>query len=197
MPRWSRHPQTTSVGLTRRGTTSAASRQRSIPRRSGRARELASWRSATEPGIIDLVSGSVLSAEFARVAAPVDPSKPSTTKWDPVSRLIAEALHVPEHDVYTATVSKAGNLSVRTEQSKRAVASTAPIVVVMWTGPDDGDFDRTVTAAQAHLSSRTAVLVARRVGPSSKWTMVTVLSPSGAVPAAIATAWPKATGMSL
>ncbi len=136
-----------------------------------------------------------LANDFAHAAAPVNPSLTSTTKWRPATRLVAEALHLDDDDVYGSTVSKAGNLSVRGEQSKGAVAR---VLVAFWTGKSEADFDRTVTAARNHCTSRDLVLLARRTGQppdgSPYWSVEVVLCPpTSTVPAAISGAWPSIT----
>jgi hypothetical protein len=142
------------------------------------------------------MSASVLAEEFANRADPVNPALTSNTKWEPVDKLLAEALGRDDTDVYTATVSKAGNLSVRTAQSKTAGAS---VIVVMWTGEKQKsphDFDRTVAAIRQHLSDRDLVLVARRASGVSGWEIVASLSATGGMPTAIAKAWPSAIALS-
>lgn len=131
------------------------------------------------------MSMSTLASEFHRLADPVNSSAPSNTKWSAVERLVAEALAAHEDDVYAATVNKAGNLSVRMVQSKNARSSVA---LVMWTGPDETDFDRTISAVQKHLVGRQLVLVARR-DLAGTWRVVAALAPGGNVPAAITSAW--------
>ena len=140
-----------------------------------------------------------LANDFAHAAAPVNPSLTSTTKWRPATRLVAEALHLDDDEVYGSTVSKAGNLSVRGEQSKGAVAR---VLVAFWTGKSEADFDRTVTAARKHCTSRDLVLVARRTGqlPDSSpyWSVEVVLCPpTSTVPSAISGAWPSITVLPL
>lgn len=141
------------------------------------------------------VSGNFsLADEFERRAAPVVPSLTSNTKWEPIDALLAEELGLAEDDVYTSTVSKAGNLSVRAEQSKNAGAS---VVVVMWTGKNQRDLDRTVAAAHVHCADRDLVLVAARSMISDnvgrgKWT-VRAIMPSASPPSVLTAAWPAAT----
>jgi hypothetical protein len=142
---------------------------------------------------------AALANDFARAAAPVNPSLTSTTKWRPATRLVAEALHLADDDVYGATVSKAGNLSVRGVQSKGAVAR---VLVAFWTGKSEADFDSTVTAVRNHCTSRDLVLVARRTGElpdgSPYWSVEVVLCPpSSVVPSAISSAWPSITVLPL
>lgn len=138
---------------------------------------------------------SVLAAEFMARADRVNPSLRSNTKWEPIDKLVAEALGLDDEDVYTATVSKAGNLSVRTSQSKSAGAS---VIVVMWTGEEQGphDFDHTVTAARTHLNDRDLVLLARRANGLTGWEIVASLSANGTMPPVIAKAWPSAIALS-
>jgi len=136
-----------------------------------------------------------LAKEFSKRADKVDPSLTSNTKWEPIDRLMAEALGRDDEDVYTATVSKAGNLSVRTTQSKTAGAL---VIVVMWTGEKQGrhDFDRTVKAAAKHLADRNLVLLARRRDDETGWEIVVSMSANGKMPRVIAKAWPAATALS-
>ena len=136
-----------------------------------------------------------LAKEFSKRADKVDPSLTSNTKWEPIDKLIAEALGLDDEEVYTATVSKAGNLSVRTTQSKTAGAS---VIVAMWTGEKQGrhDFDRTVKAAGEHLADRDLALLARREDGKTGWEIIVSMSANGKMPSVIAKAWPAATALS-
>jgi hypothetical protein len=136
-----------------------------------------------------------LAKEFSRRADKVDPSLTSNTKWEPIDKLVAEALGLEDEDVYTATVSKAGNLSVRTTQSKTAGVS---VIVVMWTGETQGrsDFDRTVEATGKHLADRDLVLLAQRKDGETGWEIVVSMSANGKMPSVIAKAWPAAIALS-
>ena len=142
-----------------------------------------------------MMSGAAFAAEFMRRADAVNPSLTSITKWEPLDKLIAEALGRDDEDVYTATISKAGNLSVRTEQSKTAGAS---VIVAMWTGENQGpsDFDRTIIAIRKHLADRDLVLVAQRANGLSGWGIVVSLSANGKIPVIVAEAWPAAIALS-
>jgi hypothetical protein len=142
-----------------------------------------------------MMSGAAFAAEFMRRADAVNPSLTSNTKWEPLDKLVAEALGRDDEDVYTATISKAGNLSVRTEQSKTAGAS---VIVAMWTGENQGpsDFDRTIIAIRKHLADRDLVLVAQRANGLSGWGIVVSLSANGKMPAIVAEAWPAAIALS-
>jgi hypothetical protein len=142
-----------------------------------------------------MLSGKALAEEFMRRADAVNPSSTSITKWNPVNLLLEEVLRRERGDVYAATVSKAGNLSVRTEQSKTAGAS---VIVVMWTGEKQvrGDFDSTIAAIRKHRADRDLVLVARRANGTSGWGIVASLSANGKMPAIIAGAWPAAIALS-
>lgn len=142
------------------------------------------------------MSASVLATKFRDLADRVNPSLTSNTKWEPIDKLMAEALGLDDEDVYAVTVSKAGNLSVRTTQSKTAGAS---VVIVMWTGEAQRspyDFDRTVEAARGHLADRDLVLVARRSEGLAGWEIVVAMSSTGKIPGVIASAWPSATALS-
>jgi hypothetical protein len=142
-----------------------------------------------------MMNGFALAAEFMRRADAVDPSLTSITKWEPIDQLMAEVLGRDDEDVYAATVSKAGNLSVRTSQSKTAGAS---VIIVMWTGEQSGpnDFDYTVNAVRKHLADRGLVLLARRANGVSGWEIAASLSASGGMPPIIAEAWPAAIALS-
>lgn len=102
---------------------------------------------------------------YARLAAAlqgVDPSAPSTTKFVPLDKTLEELLGRAPGDVVSVTVSKAGNLSVRTEQSKRvqnAVVTTA-------VAPDDKDVEGIKQAARDRVKQgRTrSLLLLRRNG---------------------------------
>jgi hypothetical protein len=142
-----------------------------------------------------MMSGAALAEEFMRRADPVNPSSKSNTKWNPVNMLLEEVLGRERRDVYAATVSKASNLSVRTEQSKTAGAS---VIVAMWTGENKvrSDFDSTIAAIRKHRADRDLVLVARRANGKTGWGIVASLSASGKMPAVIAGAWPAAIALS-
>jgi len=128
------------------------------------------------------------------LAATVVPSLTSNTKWDAIDALLADELGLDDSDVYTSTVSKAGNLSVRAEQSKNAGAS---VMVVMWTGKNERDFDHTEAAVHVHCADRDLVLLAVRSQTLDQagrglWT-VRAIMPSGSPPSVLTRAWPAAT----
>ncbi len=68
---------------------------------------------------------------FAARARKVNTSAPSTTKWNGVRDLLAEELGRESEDVYVATISKPGNVSVRFKQSD--AAQGGPVLLAMHT----------------------------------------------------------------
>lgn len=135
-------------------------------------------------------AGFDLAAEIKRVAAEIQASKVSNTKWGPIEDLIAEATHVAEDDVYAATVSKPGNLSVRMNQSDLAL--DADVFVAMYTGADD-EMERCVTSAvkRCRKQNRRFVLILADQGKGMELVVV-VKQPTEGVPSELAAAYPAA-----
>lgn len=131
-----------------------------------------------------------LAKDLNDAATAVDSTKQSNTKWAPVELLLAEALSEPEDEVYAATLSKAGNVAVRFNQSPKARA--AGVVLGMFTG-GSADLSRTVdtAAGRFHVESRRLVLVFdQSLGP---WSLRAVLKPAGTqVPPILVAAWSSA-----
>src|SRR2546425_5475681 len=98
---------------------------------------------------------SNLARDVRQVTAGIDPARTSTTKWNPLRDVLAEALHEAPRDIYPTTVSKAGNIPVRFRQSDRA---GAPIVVAVYTGPGSNDLANTINQAKARAAGRRLVL---------------------------------------
>lgn len=113
-----------------------------------------------------------LASTLRAVASRIDPTKVSTTKWNPVRDLIAEALNEDPDDVYVITVCKPGNLSVRLDQSSRG--QTAPLVAVMYTG-DRRELERCVESAVKRCAGRKMILVFAE--DSSGWNLAAVVKP--------------------
>ena len=135
---------------------------------------------------------SSLASDVAATAAPIDPTKVSISKWRPVEGVLAEALHLDPEDVYGATISKPGNLSVRVGQSPRGRA--APVVLLMYTGDGD-ELEQCVAAAVNHCADRDLALLFAE--GTQGWTLAAILQPPGAtVPAALAAAYPAASVIS-
>lgn len=67
-------------------------------------------------------NGETFREQFAAKAAKVDPSLSSTTKWHGVRDLVAEEVGFDSGNVYVATISKPGNVTVRFGQSNAANA---------------------------------------------------------------------------
>jgi hypothetical protein len=120
----------------------------------------------------------------------IDPTSPSTTKWNPVRDLIAEALHVIADDVYVTTVSKPGNLSVRLEQS--GGARNADVVAAMYTG-SPAQLPECVEAAEKRCAGR--LILTFSVDPAAGgWTLLAVVKPASMpLPSTLAREYPGAT----
>ncbi len=135
---------------------------------------------------------SALAKEFDDTAAAVLASKVSNSKWKPVDRLIAEHLGLDPDDVYSATVSKSGNLDVRFGQSPRA--RRAPIAVAMFDDDEQVELGRIAESAGRHLKSnapRDIVLVFMQT--AGGWMMAALFHRAGsAPPATLLSAWPAA-----
>jgi hypothetical protein len=133
------------------------------------------------------MSAPGLATHIRAVSAGIDPSSKSTTKWNPVRDLLAEALNLNEDDVYVSTVSKPGNLSVRGDQSGGSRATD--VFAGMYTG-QMGQLGRCVTAAAKHGDGRLMLLF---TGAPGSWTLAAIVKPRGqAVPAALAAEYPTA-----
>jgi hypothetical protein len=128
-----------------------------------------------------------LATHIRAIAASIDPTQPSNTKWNPVRDLLAEALNLTEDDVYVSTISKPGNLSVRLEQS--ASARVAEIVAAMYTGRP-AELIRCIDAAVKHADGR--VVLVFTGGPGS-WVVTAIVKPRAqSVPAPLPTEYPGA-----
>jgi hypothetical protein len=71
-----------------------------------------------------------LERRLDQLIRPIDLAAPSTTKFSAVDLFLAEQLRLEATDVATATISKAGNFSVRANQSARARAARVFVGVV-------------------------------------------------------------------
>jgi hypothetical protein len=128
-----------------------------------------------------------LARHLPALAQKVNPSAPSVPKWHPVRNLLAEALGVPENDVYVTTVSKAGNLRVRVEQSDDA--RNAKILVGMYTGGVDLESTLESMKARCKRGKRLGLIVDR----SANWRVIAIVKHRGtAVPSVLASEYPGA-----
>lgn len=132
-----------------------------------------------------------LAKHIPAVSAGINPSLPSTTKWNPVRNLIAEALGVHEDNVYVSTVSKPGNLSVRGDQS--GGSRDTSVFAGMYTGKR-AQLARCVEAAAKHANGRLMLLF---TGGPGAWTLAAIVKPlTQAVPTVLATEYPGASVVS-
>jgi hypothetical protein len=132
-----------------------------------------------------------LAGHIRAVSTGIDPAKQSNTKWNPIRDLLAESLHLREDDVYVATISKPGNLSVRLEQSRASRA--ADVVVGMYTGRN-AQLTQCVDAAVTHAGGRLVLLFTG--GPGS-WNLTAIVkSKAQSVPSALAAEYPAASVVS-
>ena len=139
---------------------------------------------------------SSLAAELDETAASIDPSRVSVSKWNPVRDLLAEAIGVDPTDVYVATVSKAGNYSVRFDQSRGA--READVAVAMYPDSDPAELDRIVRSAETRFAVGDRRFVLVFAFQQSQWSLRALLKDgSDAVPPALAAAWPAATVVSV
>jgi hypothetical protein len=99
---------------------------------------------------------SKLREHIRAAAAPVDPSAPSVSKWWPVRDLLAEAMGLPPDEIYVATVSKPGNLKVRSEQSQRGTG--AKVLGGMYTGRTD-QLEQCLRSAKARCLERNLMIL--------------------------------------
>ncbi len=132
-----------------------------------------------------------LAADIRAIANDVVESNTSTTKWDPVGDVVAEALHMDPEDVYVATVGGLSrNVGVRLTQSR--AARSAEVAAVMWTGGHGEPVDRAVNAA-IRACRETPRLTLIFADQGSGMTLVAIVKPKGhPVPNALATEYPAA-----
>jgi hypothetical protein len=131
--------------------------------------------------------GQQLLADIRRAATGIDPTKVSNTKWLPVDAVVAEALQLPDEDVYTCTISKSGNVGVRFRQSDRA--ENAPVVVAAYSGLPR-DLDPSIEAAVRRHARQPRDLVLFFLWPS--WRLEAAIKPTRSnLPSVIQSAAPS------
>ncbi|MGN9788816.1 AAA family ATPase [Nonomuraea sp. ZG12] len=74
---------------------------------------------------------------LSNILESVDHSSPSNTKYQEAERLLAELAGLGPEQVYVTYISKAANISVRTEQSRRATNADLIVLLVERTDQDD------------------------------------------------------------
>lgn len=118
----------------------------------------------------------------ARIAAAlqgVDPSAPSTSKFHELDVVLEQLLGGQPGDVVAVTVSKKGNLSVRSEQSKRAQNAAIAVAVVT----DNTEIEGIREAARDRVrQGRTRALVIVRRDAAGDWFADWGVQPAGASP---------------
>lgn len=85
--------------------------------------------------------------QIASALAGVDLAAPSTTKFSRLETTLAALAGLEANEVVAATISKAGNFSVRATQSKRAQAARLFVGVVT----DPQEYEATRRAATTHV----------------------------------------------
>jgi ABC-type lipoprotein export system ATPase subunit len=109
--------------------------------------------------------------------ASVDHSATSVTKYRPFEDTLSRLIEIPAEDIYTAYISKAGNVSVRFDQSPRS--RSAEVIVALVAPMNDEPVSRSVEALKRQCLKRgpqtEAVVFTRRSG---KWRPSTILVPS-------------------
>jgi hypothetical protein len=135
------------------------------------------------------MNATQFASQFAVKAAKVNAEEPSTSKWNGVRNLFAEDLGIDPDDVYVATISKPGNVSVRFGQS--AAARSADVLIAMHTGRSS-ELEGTVEAVRRVAAPQGRVGVITFHGPAG-WSVAAVVGPPGdAIAAAIAASSPNA-----
>jgi hypothetical protein len=135
------------------------------------------------------MGGGQFASQFAATAAKVNPEAPSTSKWKGVRNLFAEGVGLHPAEVYVATISKPGNVSVRFGQSE--AARSADVLVAMHTGTLP-EVEGTIEAMRrvAAPRGRVGVIGVRDLGG---WSVAAVVGPAGdSTAAAIVSASPNA-----
>jgi hypothetical protein len=135
------------------------------------------------------MAASQFANQFAAKAAKVNAEEPSTSKWNGVRDLFAEDLGLDPDEVYVATISKPGNVSVRFGQSE--AARSADVLVAMHTGRSS-ELEGTIEALRRVAAPRGHVGVVAD-GSAGGWSVAAVIGPSGdAIAATIASSSPNA-----
>lgn len=102
-------------------------------------------------------------AAIERALAGVDPSAPSTTKFNRLEAAFARLLGLTAAEVAAVTVSKAGNLSVRAEQSLHAQHARVLVAVVTKPGEEPA-VRRAATMRVKERKDRSTVLLVAQPG---------------------------------
>lgn len=119
-----------------------------------------------------------------------DPTAPSTSKFNPLKKVIADGLGLDVARVYPTWVSKPGNLRVRLWQSDAAVGSEVVFAIF----PNAADIDKCDEPATAALSRGRTQAVALVAKDSSAWTVKRVIHLTGsAIALRMHEVWPTAT----
>jgi hypothetical protein len=97
---------------------------------------------------VTIVAGfSEVDEMFERHLRSVEHAAPVTTKYREFEHAVAELLNVPESDIYTSHIAKAGNFDVRMTQSVRARDARLRIGLVPLTVVTEGDLPYVKEAA--------------------------------------------------
>lgn len=140
------------------------------------------------------MSATQFAQHFAAKAAKVNPSAPSTTKWNGVRALFAEELGLEPNDVYVTTLSKPGNATVRFGQS--AAALSASVLVGMHTD-SPAVIEQTINTTSKIVAERNSI-AAVAMREAGDWIVVAVLAKrSNGDAASIARCYPDAVVLSL
>ncbi|GAA2598991.1 AAA family ATPase [Dactylosporangium fulvum] len=108
---------------------------------------------------------------------PVDHSAKSVTKYRGMEQYIGQLVDVPSEQVYAAYISKAGNVSVRFDQSERSRG--ARLLVAILDPPEHEPFSRSVDALRSYCMRKrpgTEALVLMLV--NDLWSPQTVILPA-------------------
>lgn len=121
-------------------------------------------------------------------------AQPSATKYARVDEFFGHVLGEPVERVYTAGVSKPGNVKVRATQSPRARAARY-LVLVVEDGHDKDNLARSVTAATQLVAPggpKAVIVVAESTAAGNDWEVRAVVEPDGGpVLPLMAAKWPN------
>jgi len=112
------------------------------------------------------------SKHFALRADAVDASAPSTSKWNGVRDLMAEELGRDPDDVYVATISKPGNVTVRFGQSD--AGRDSPVLLAMHTD-EASALEKTIESMRRIAAARGAFAAIAARGRDG-WVVVAVVA---------------------
>lgn len=127
-----------------------------------------------------------LSKLFARVESHL--SDPSTTKFNDLRDLLAEAMGLQPDKVYVATVSKPGNLDVRFNQGS-AIRKKPQLGLAIVPNPDD--LPGCVRAARKLVGPGLLQAMAFAVKSSTDWRITTAIEPKGVIAASLQKIFPE------